>query len=291
MTLEELIRKWFIKDEALAGTLAQYAGSPAIFLSTAPADAQAGWDKKTQYPRIVYRVDMRADSERKTAGTLNVELMCDISGKLPEDIEPEIRRCMKDLLIQPENGSPYCFAWLRSESFELQEATNKSKRIVGSDIAFDILEYPDQITTEPDPVEAMNTFLKEKLPEAFIIGMDQTEEFRVATEDSPLVYVRVVSYETDRTTYALAWMNCKLAVHIIAPTADVRSKWTRYTSNWFSTEGEAVMPDDSPLLFKGVSANNSMDYLVTGQILLDAQYALARMRPESAPLRNAHFNE
>lgn len=290
MTIEELIRKRFLGIEEIAGRLAVFAGQPAVFLQVAPADVQAGWKDGTQYPRIVNYVELRTDNERKSQGLLRVDLLCDIEKDVPEDIEPLIRASLKDILFQPDDGSPYCFAWQRTDSFEI-ESKNSDKRIAGYEIVFDILEYPEQITTEPDPVETMNLFLKEKLPEAFIVGMDQMEEFRVATEDSPIVYVRMVQYDNDRTTYALSWMNCKLAIHIIAPTAGTRSKWIRQAMNWLATEGEAIMPNDTPMLFNGMSANNGMDYLVNGQITVDAQYALTRLRQESPALWHPNINE
>ena len=75
MTLEELVHRWFTNHEGVAGRLASYAGKPAIFYQTAPADNQRGW--KCQYPRIVYAIDMQANQERKSAGTMEISLLCD----------------------------------------------------------------------------------------------------------------------------------------------------------------------------------------------------------------------
>ena len=86
MTLEELLRKWFLGSENISKKLARFGDNPAIFYQTAPADNQVGW--REQYPRIVYTVDMQADQERKSAGTLQVSLLCDEVGTPPEEIEP-----------------------------------------------------------------------------------------------------------------------------------------------------------------------------------------------------------
>ena len=158
MTLEELLRKWFLGSENISKKLARFGDNPAIFYQTAPADNQVGW--REQYPRIVYTVDMQADQERKSAGTLQVSLLCDEVGTPPEEIEPDVKNSLKDLLIQPDSGFPYCFTWSRTDAFEIPaRETGTDTRIFGMEIRFDILEYVSQETTDPDPVMALNCLL------------------------------------------------------------------------------------------------------------------------------------
>ena len=276
MTLEELISSWFIANNDLAGSLARYAKRPAIFLQSAPADNQPGWDN-AQYPRIVYTIDMRADTERKSAGRIVVDLYCDANGMLPEEIEPKIRECLKDLVLAPDDSSPYCFVWAISQAFELENT--KDKRVIGSEIIFDVLEYPEQITTDPDPVMAMNQFLKGTFPEALFLGLDGIPDHHaVATEQHPIIYVRAVTTETDHCSYALAWMNCRLAIHVIAPTTQARNKWVRCINNLIATESECIMSDGSPMRILSSSASSAYDYLITGQISLNAQYTMIRLK-------------
>ena len=176
MTLDELVRSWFISIEGIAGKMAKYAGSPAIFLQAAPSDTQPGWDSKDQYPRIVNTVEMRADTERKSQGVLRVDLYCDLAYSTPEEIEPLVRTSLKDIVLQPEDDSPFCFAWARSDAFEL-ESQNSDKRIAGYELLFDILEFPEQITTEPDPVETMNLWVKKAFPDIFVLGIDAVGQY------------------------------------------------------------------------------------------------------------------
>lgn len=290
MTLEELIRKWFINAEGIAGKMARYANVPAIFLQSAPADEQAGWGNRTQYPRIVNKVELRADNERKSQGSLIVDLYCDLAESTPEDIEPLIRASLKDIVMQPDNGSPFCFAWRSTEAFEL-ESKNADKRIAGYELVFDILEYPNQYTTYPDPVETMNIWLKALFPDMFVLGIDKINEYQIATEDTPILYVRMDSYENDHTSMALAWINCNMAIHVIAPTAEARSKWTRCITNALMLSGEAVMTDGSPLRFTGARTTNTSDYLITGQILLNGQYTLPRFQQDSGRMKNFTVKE
>lgn len=284
MSLDELIRKWFIQNQQIAGKLTTFASSPAVFLQTAPSDTQPGWDSKTQYPRIVNTVELRADSERKSQGILRVDLYCDLAETVPEDIEPLIRSSLKDIVMQPDEGSPYCFAWQRTDAFEL-ESKNSDKRIAGYELTFDILEFPDQYTTYPDPVESMAISLKGAFPDMFVIGVDKINEFQVATEDTPIIYCRMESYQNDHTSMALVWINCRIAIHVIAPTADARSKWVRVLMNCLMMCGEAVMTDGTPLRFTGTQAANTSDYLTAGQIMLSGQYTLPRLQEDAPVLR------
>lgn len=286
MTLDELIRTWFIRNDAIAGKMATYAGSPAVFLQTAPADKQPGWYGRSQYPRIVNRMELRADNERKSQGVLRVDLYCDIAHDSPEDIEPLIRSAMKDIVMQPDESSPYCFAWARTDGFEL-ESKDSDKRIAGYEVTFDIIEYPEQNATYPDPCESLSIWLKEMFPEAFVLWIDSVDKFKVASEENPVIYVRSESLTMDHVTYALSWVNCSIAIHVIAPTASARNKWIRCIANSMITEGDISMTDNNPLRFESVNASNRSDYLLSGQIMVKGQFTLPRFKPEGDVLRHA----
>lgn len=291
MTLEELISALFKADETLKKRLAQYMDVPAVFMQSAPADTQQGWGETGQYPRIVYTVDMRADSERKTAGTVRVDLLCDVTGTLPEELEHVVIDCMKDLIVQPDGGSPYCFAWGTKQGFELESSSKSNlaeKRIVGTEMLFNILEYPEQITADPDPVYTMNLFLKERLPDAFVLGIDSmSDHFKRATEDEPVLYVRLIDTGIERMTFGIAWMKCTLSIHIIAPDSAARTKWARVVLNALAQKGEAIMPDKSVMLFGTTRANNAFDYLSTGQVTLEAVYTIPRIENLGNPMAPA----
>lgn len=62
------------------------------------------------------------------------------------EIESLVKTCFRDLLISPEDGGPYSFAWARTDPFSI-EGTN----VIGQDVTFDIMEYSAQETTDPDP--------------------------------------------------------------------------------------------------------------------------------------------
>ena len=68
-----LIQKQLKGDTQMAGMLAAYNGEPAIFYQKAPSDSRPGW-QNPRYPRVDFNVDMRQDPERRTAGTLTVNI-------------------------------------------------------------------------------------------------------------------------------------------------------------------------------------------------------------------------
>ncbi len=270
--------------------LTAYAGAPAIFYQQAPGDLQKGWSQGKQYPRIVFDLLKQADTERKTSGTLVVSILCNATETDPEAISPLVESCLKNIVMIPDDDSPYCFAWRRSDPFELENNQQNARSvgtIIGMEIRFDLLEYAEQITTDPDPVIAINEVIKAEFPDAFVLGLDDTQGVQEASDTKPIIYVRVQNHEVDYQSFALAWMKCRMAIHVIAPSTKSRSLWVRKISNQIAIDGEALMSDGSPILYTGSSANNTFDYLATGQITLDTRYSIIRLKPgDSSPLSN-----
>ena len=97
-----------------------------------------------------------------------------------------MRECLKDVLLQPTDGPLYAFAWARTDAFDIEEP--KNSLIVGVDIRFDILEYPNQETTDPDPVIGTNRFIKEMYPDSIVVGYRQDERHYRSVERGPVIY-------------------------------------------------------------------------------------------------------
>ena len=274
MILGELMHERFATYSFFKDQMAVYAGLPAVFYQGAPDDRQKGWEGE-QYPRIVYTIDMQAD------------LYCDERKTLPEDIEPYIRKCLVNLIVKPEGNSHYAFAWARTEMFSLERSARDrgvDTMIVGASVRFDILEYSRQETANPDPVQALSRWLKDLEKESLVIGKDHIEKFFEPSGESPAFYVRVQSYKTNRATYALTWVDCNLAIHIIVPEPENRSLWARYIADRLNMAGEVIMLDDSPMLIFEVSVENNADYLTRGQVMVKAQYSIPRIGEVEHPL-------
>lgn len=287
MKLEELIHKRFTSSEELTKHLAKFYDSPAIFSPEPPDESQEGWNDKTQYPMVVYNFDLQANEERHSAGTLSVSLLCQNTTEvMPEAIEPIIRDCLRDVILMPEGGTPYCFAWARTDAFTIDE--KKSDVTIGSEVRFDILEYPSQETSDPDPIMATNKYIKELYPECLVMGYDRMEEITEATAERPVIYCRLVSADKSEETNTVAWMDGRIAVHILCPDSKTRLKMAAAIANSMSLDGEIIMLDYSPMFIKRLQANYKSDYLKDGQIFVTGHYGLLRYKAKPHTLMAAN---
>ncbi len=286
MNLEELIYRRFVGSDALVKQLAEFSGSPAVFSPEAPADNQEGWGGNTQYPKVIYNYDLQANEERRSAGTLSVSLLCQNTAEvLPEAIEPIVRECLRDVVLKPDGGTPYCFAWARTDAFTIDE--KKGDLTIGSEIRFDILEYPSMETSDPDPVMATNRYIKQLYPECLVMGYDRMEEITEATAECPVVYCRLVSVEKSEETNTVAWMDGRIAVHILCPDSEKRVKMAAAIANSLSLDGEIIMLDHSPMFVKRLQVNYKSDYLKDGQVFITGHYGLLRYKAKPHALTAA----
>lgn len=284
MNLEELIYKRFSEEPDLIQHLAIYSGHPAVFSPQAPEDNQPGWEGKSQYPKVVYGFDMQANQERKSVGTLTVYLLCQNMAKIePEEIEKAIKRCLRDVLLKPDGGSPYAFTWSRSDAFTLEE--KKHDLIIGSEIRFDILEYSNQETTDPDPIAALNCHIKGLYPTCRVIGLDRLEEITEASVKEPIIYCRLMSAEKNKETNTVVWMDGRIAVHILCPDGETRIKMAAAMGNEMAMDGEIIMLDKSPMFVKRLQENHQSDYLKSGQIFVTVHYGLLRYKEKPHSLQ------
>lgn len=58
------------------------------------------------------------------------------------------------------------------------------------EMAFDILEYSEQFSTDPDPVLAVAAYIKKIFPETIVLGIDNVGDF-VETSKTPVFYCRL----------------------------------------------------------------------------------------------------
>lgn len=292
MILEELIYKRFTESEELIKLLARFSGSPAVFSLEAPEDNMSGWENKKQYPRLTYNYDLQANEERSSAGTLSVSLFCqntqDIDAVIPEMIEPFVKECLKDILLQPTDGTVYAFAWARTDAFEVTEP--KTSMIIGSEIRFDILEYPNQETTDPDPVIGTNRFIKEMYPNSVVVGCDEMNDITEASKDTPVIYCRLLTSDLAEQTNTVAWLDGKLSVHILCPDGMVRRKMAMAIAQKLSLAGEVILLDKSPMFIRRLQIDNESDYLKDGQIFITGRYGLLRYKAKPYSLNNTSIN-
>lgn len=287
MNLDELIRERFVRSESLVGHLASFNGTPAVFSSESLDESQERWGGNTQYPQVVYSFDMQANEERHSAGTLSVSLLCQNTAEvMPEAIEPLVRTCLRDVVLKPEGGTTYCFAWARTDAFTIDE--KKVGLTIGNEVRFDIMEYPSQETSDPDPVMAASRYIKEMYPGSIVMGLDRMDEITEATAQRPVIYCRLLSADKAEETNTVAWMDGRIAVHVICPESEVRLKMAAAIANQMSLDGEIIMLDKSPMFIRRLQADYKSDYLKDGQVFVTVHYGLLRYKPKPHGMKAAH---
>lgn len=283
--MEALIKKALGSDPIIAPMLATWNGEPAVFYQTAPPDKDRGWSR-IQYPRVDYAVDWTYNPERKADGACQINVWCLNNGEtaFPEDIGDAIRESLRDLFIIGADGELYSLEWQRTDGFEA--GGQNEPLTIGVTLSFDILAFPNQQTVSPDPVAGLNTYIKAIAPDVLVAGVDVFPELFRPLEDRPVVYVRLVGdISAMRNSYAVAWMDVSLAVHIFAPHPTMQKLAARQITNRIALDGECKLDDGSPMLIQRVAINTGANPLRQGQITISGRYGVLR-EPEKAPLLN-----
>lgn len=286
MELHELIWSRLQREEELTKNLVSFCGEPAVFTPEAPTDTAAGWNGKAQYPRIVFALDLSANEERKCQGSMILSIYGENDGTFDfNQAVKQITGCLCNAILIPENGNPYCLAWSRTDGFVL-EGTN----ICGQEMQFDVLEYPNQETTDPDPADAVNAFCKGLFPEALVLWFDRPGKEEQITPQRPVIYCRIeiLSEDQSRSTFGVGWLECSLAIHIFSTDANLRGKYARAIMQEVVTEGEIPMLDGSPFLVTAVSQELAADYLRTGQVKITGRFGVLRQREKGKRMQKVY---
>ena len=291
MKLEELIQKRLVSTAELTERLTTFNGVPAVFSPDAPDDEQEGWGGETQYPMVTYNYDLQANEERNSAGSLSVSIFCQNTVEVfPEDIAPIVKECLRDVLLFPEGGTPCCFTWARTDAFTMGEDVGKAGLVIGCEVRFDILEYPNQETTDPDPVIGTNRFIKEMYPNSVVVGYDKMNDITEALKDTPVIYCRLLTSDLAEQTNMVAWMDGKLSVHILCPDGAVRRKMSMAIAQKLSLAGEVILLDNSPMFIRRLQIDNKSDYLKDGQVFITGRYGLLRYKGKQQELISKEIN-
>ena len=294
--LDDLLKNQVRNDHQMAGMLTKYNGKPAFFYQKSPMDTDAHWGVPGSFPRVDYSIDMRYDPERKVSGNMVINVWCNVANKyMPEDIEKR--------LLELINGTFYtkeitiAAVWNHSEAFNYSMPQNvggnTSPEVVGITIFFDLMEFPEQLTTDPNPIQALNHWTKRFFPDMTVITMDTPPSVRKPTDKTPAVYWRFEGMgATDKQSYAVNWYTGQFAAHVIAKSITERNRWTKAIIEQIQLNGEVILIDGSPMFVKRIEIRHGADPLREGQIALIGQYGvLAQHRKESAqnPLNRAIY--
>lgn len=293
--IRRLVEGQVSADTQLGGMLAVFDGQPAFFYQKAPHDDTPGWGTP-KYPRLDFNVDMRHDPERKTEGTLTVNIWCTsecpaVGGLDPDRaIEQRLLELVSGVFYTDGNRETFCAEWERSDEF-LYESGEKSNNtppeVYGLTVTFSIMAFPEQITTTPDPIQGLNAWTKRYFPKMTAIAYDDMPPVWKPTDDNPAIYWRFTgTSSTNRQSYAVTWYTGTFAAHIIAESVPERNKWTKAIIERAQLDGEVILADTSPMFINRIALRHGADPLRDGQLELTGQYGALRV--EDAQMRLLH---
>lgn len=274
MALYELIRKCLSDNREVTKGLALFDHAPAVFTPEAPPPEHQGWNGQDPYPRIVFQVDMGADEEGKCQGSVALTLSAGQGGEFDLNAAAlAVGKCLCGVVLTPDEERACCLGWNQGRGPSADAGGGSIK------LRFDILEYHSQETMDPDPVEAVNAYLKEMYPEAMVMHHDpmgQVEELSAR----PVFYCSLQSDSADYSTMAVAYMDCIISIHVFSTSAGQRAKYSRAIARELELQGGLDMSDGSPLMITSVSLSRSGDYLRTGQVQVGGRYGILRQTEE-----------
>ena len=272
MDLNELCYSRLSGNEKLVKLLAQYYDGPAIFNTEFPPDQAEGWNGMDQYPRVLYRISMQANQERSSSGSIRVTIYGRKDPTVIEEIEDLVKGCLTDVLMKPEGEAPFSMAWFNTEPFSVTDMA-----VFGKEISFDIIEYPDQTTTDPDPVMALSAYIKDLFPEFIVLGLDEIGEITNPSE-TPVIFCRLDSIASADGTClnTVSWFQCVISVHVLCSDQGMRMRITGGLNQKLAIDTEVTMVDDSPMEIRALRMNARADYLREGQLAVTGYFGVLK---------------
>ena len=296
-SIRQILSDQLSGDEQLAGMLAAYNGAPALFYQSAPSDSRGGWGQP-RYPRVDFSMDTRHDPERKAQGALTFNIWCTSECIPCGSIDPDkaIERRLVELVggtfYSGPDGQTVCAEWERSDEFLASEARDKTShpKVYGTTVTFALLEFPEQISTSPDPIQGLNAWTKKYFPSMTAVAYDTMPPVWKPSDVAPAIYWRAEGAASgNRQNYSVIWFTGTFAAHIIAPSVTERNKWAKAIIERAQIDGEVVLADTSPMFINQIAVRHNADALRDGQLSLTGQYGvLAQAYKEPAQIKLLH---
>lgn len=285
--MEDIIYKYLSeKFNTEDSPLATYLNAPAVFNTEAPADVDENWGN-AQYPRIIFDLSQQADNERKISGQLFIDVMCENETESiqPEELESMVKEYVDGCFFSKPDLT-ISAKWNRSDAF-----AEKDSKLSGITVTFDVLAYPIQETESPDPVLAVNLWLKTLYQNAYVIGRDTLPEVWKPTDESPALYCRLSSLAESgrmKSTAAVTWIGAVMRVNVMAPSEQIRSTMIKNSIQILQNATRLILNDGSPMLIDKINGNLAADSLREGQIQINATYGVLNTYT-GTPIKNVYM--
>lgn len=281
MTTIESIIYGEIKKTA-GDLLAKKDDTPAIFYGQAPDDTDS-WKGQDQYPRIIYATDYKYDPERKTSGTLQIDIYTKQDEEIySEDLAKLLRKDLDRLFVTDDQGT-MSLAW----NLDTQWAEAKENpKIAGTSMYFDLYDYPFQkVSDEMDPTYSASLYSKDLLKDdAKIIGIDTMDQ--AARGDMVYFYFsNTLGVDYSSSIYAVTWVRARIKGQFEGPNAD---KNIYKFVNQLALDQEICLEDGSPFFIEATEVTKQN----TGsQLIIDGRYGVLRGRKDVSALSIVSLRE
>ena len=271
--IEQAVFQHLMEQESLASRLTTFDREPAIFNQEAPSDTDPLWDQVCQYPRVVFSVDLQGNPERCMGGTLVVDVMCH-EDEPPEEIEPIIRELIHGYFFSKDTFTVSA-QWKTSSYF-----TQPTDEITGCTISFDLLGFPVLTTDSPDVIRRINEWTRNSFGRHLhVINHDHMPfDAWKPIGNEAAVYWRLV---TDNPagwipdTFQTIWRTATIRCHVFAEDVSVAATVGRHLIAKLYTDKRLLKEEETPIMVNQKnSQDNSADPLRTGQVTVEATYAI-----------------
>lgn len=285
--IEEALYNHLKSQPALSPLLATYNGEPAVFNQEAPADTDLLWGDGTQYSRIVFLVDIQGDPERTMGGTLSVDVMCKEGEAFPEELEPLVRGFIDGYFFS--NGTFTVAAqWKATNYF-----TEPTEHVIGCTIAFSLLGFPVISTDSPDIVARFNEW-SASIEGLHVINHDPLPSTAWKPDDTSALYWRVVQDKECTwipSTFQTLWRTASVRCHIFSKDYATAASVARNLNTRLHSCKRLFKEGESPIMVNRDNViENGADPLRTGQLTVDATYAIIIYFDEGETLNNISIN-
>lgn len=288
--IENVLLNHLLNHSQLSLLLNQYADNPAVFNQFSPNDTDKGWNSKCHYPQLVFFIDTSGDPERKAAGTLSIELICDGSEETDiENITSILKQAVDGYFFTNEAGDTFAAAWDRTDGFQ-SEPGNK---LFGNVVTFSLLAFPQQSKYSPNPINLLNNWMKQTLNDSIVIGLDELPEVCKPTDLKPAVYLSFQSENISSlypSNYFITSMDINIRLHVMAETKSVQDDVLRQVMHRLAEQKRVFFDDGSPLNINRLSGNFGADPVRLGQMLIEGTYTFENDRPEMPKINNVNLD-
>jgi len=229
----------------------------------------------------VYLLDLAGDPQRE--GTLAVDLFC-LPPAAPEDFEPLVRG-WADGRFFLSGEQVLSAAWRASNYF-----TQPEGKVDGVTVTFDLVEYPVQEISGPDPVRLLNGYVREQYPQGAVIGLNGwNEPVLTPSRERPVFYCMLTGLAPCAQipdTFHCIWRTASLQLHIAAGSRQEELAIANRLAVDLARRRRLFFPDKGPMMLGPPKVQPSTSPQRTPYLTVEGNFGILRERGPAAVMEH-----